>query len=100
MSVGLPHAYFTNEENKVYKVESESLVEGNTLKVFIPQKLGGKNVKGTATYEMELNKTMEIQKINLVAIRVEDSISNRVLIYQRYQPSKRIIEKPTSDVTM
>jgi hypothetical protein len=98
MSVGLPHVYFNDRENKVYKIESKFLIEGNTLQTAMPQELGGKNVKGTATYEMEVNKQMEIYKINLVAIRIEDSVSNKFLMYQRYDPANRTIEKPNEQI--
>jgi hypothetical protein len=98
MSIGLPHAYLNDAANKVYKIESEVLIEGNTLQEVLPIELGGKEVKGSATYEIELNERVEIQKINLVAIRIEDSIRNSILFYQKYDPSKRIIESPNEQI--
>ena len=94
MSVGLPHVYFTEAENKVYKIESEALITGNTLKAVIPSELGGVNAKGDARYEIEVNQRMKVRKIYLVAIRVNDSVNNKFLLYQRYDPSKPHIEKP------
>ena len=98
MSVGLPHAYFNDAANKVFKIESEAMIEGNTMQTIMPIELGGKDVKGDATYEMEVNQRKEIQQINLVEIRVTDSVKNNFLLYQRYDPTKRNIDKPNEKI--
>lgn len=97
-----PYEVFFEEsqEHRAFILINSDSASANIFSTKMPDSLGGKNIEGECIVEISFqNRSMEINKVNIVAIVLHEETTDHILGFDRYHGNRKYVDK-TPDKTV